>query len=350
VRAAASLGSVLAEFHPKFRNGTTPEEQAWQDAERLRVLDLLRKRVEAGNLPLQLTWQIHRVLRGVWRRRTQSSAVRDAAALLDQELPHPDGFDLFDLLCTNEYEDKTEIDGFSLPSPARREYQSASTTALRTSHPSTAAQVQYIEDLLHLAVAASIDPISVGSVLSELCGDRAFLEALSDFARDNQQSLLGSVAGAAVRHWRPINPPQYSHYGRLFAASQSVRMAGSVASAVSYGPPLEEPIQADLEILTVLAGRPEPYVLQPVFFGLRRLTKMSEFRAAAIALITGVRIGNRKFLAKEYCNIFGPYGISPSLLDQTAVEKMLANLVEVDGSPPRIQRSRCKAHGFRKII
>jgi hypothetical protein len=29
VRAAASLGSVLAEFHPKFRNGTTPEEQAW---------------------------------------------------------------------------------------------------------------------------------------------------------------------------------------------------------------------------------------------------------------------------------------------------------------------------------
>ena len=93
---------------------------------------------------------------------------------------------------------------------------------------------------------------------------------------------------------------------------------------------LEEPIQADLDILTVLAGRPEPYVLRPVFFGLRRLTKVSEFRTAAISLITGVAIGNRKFLAKEYCGIFGPYGISPSLLDQAGVEKMLANLVEVD--------------------
>jgi hypothetical protein len=330
VRAAGSLGSVLAEFHPKFRNGTTPEEQAWQDAERLRVVGLLRKRVEAGNLSLQLTWQIHRVLRGVSRRHTQSSAVRDAAALLNQQLPHPDGFDLFDLLCTNEYEDNTEIDGFSLPSPARREYQTASITALRTNHPTTAAQVQYIEDLLRPALAASIDPVSVDSVLSELCGDHAFLEALSGFARDNQQSLLGSVAGVAVRHWRRISPEQYRYYGRLFAASQSVRMAGSVASAVSYGPPLEEPIQADLDILTVLAGRPEPYVLRPVFFGLRRLTKVSEFRTAAISLITRVAIGNRKFLAKEYCGIFGPYGISPSLLDQAGVEKMLANLVEVD--------------------
>jgi hypothetical protein len=330
VRAAASLGSVLAEFHPKFRNGTTPEEQAWQDAERFRVLDLLRKRVEAGDLPLQLTWKIHRVLRGVWKRSTQFSPLRDAAELLDQELPQPDGFDLFDLLCTREYEDNTEIDGFSLPSAARRAHQSASITALRASHPNIEAQVQYIEGLLHLAVDASIDPMSVDSVLSELCGDRAFLEALSEFTRSNQQSLLASVAGVAIRHWRRINPVQYSQYGRVFAASQSLRMAGSVASAVSCGPPLEEPMQADLEILTVLAGRPEPYVLQPVFFGLRRLAKVSEFRAAAIALIIGVRIGNHKFLAKEYCNIFGPCGMSPSLLDQTVVDKMLANLVQVD--------------------
>jgi hypothetical protein len=256
--------------------------------------------------------------------------VRDAAALLDQKLPQPDGFDLFDLLCTREYEDNTEIDGFSLPSAARRAHQSASITALRTSHSSTAAQVQYIEDLLHFAVDASIDPTSVDPVLSELCGDRAFLEALSEFARSNQQSLLASVAGVAIRHWRRIDPVQYSHYGRVFAASQSVRMAGSVASAVSYGPPLEEPIHGDLEILTVLAGRQEPYVLQPVFFGLPRLAKVTEFRAAAIALITGVTIGNHKFLAKEYCNIFGPYGISPSLLDPAGVEKMLANLVVVD--------------------
>lgn len=330
VRAAASLGSVLAEFHPKFRNGTTLEEQAWQDAERLDVFDLLRERVEAGHLPLQLTWKIHRVLRGVWRRSTQSAPVRDAAVSLDQKMPRPDGFDLFYVLCTNEYEDNTELDGFSLPAAARREHQSAAIRALRTRYPNTEAQVQYIENLLQLAVDASIDPISVDSVLSELCRDLSFLEAFTEFARSNQQSLLGSVAGVAIRHWRPLDQVRYSHYGRAFAGAQSGRMASSVGSAVSYGPPLDEPIQADIEILAVLSGRSEAYVLQPVFFGLRRLTKFGEFRAAAIALITGVRIGNRKFLAKEYCGIFGPYGISPSLLDQTAVEKMLANLVEVD--------------------
>lgn len=75
VRAARSLGSVIAEFHPRFRSGVTATEQEWQDAERLRAIELLRKRLQSENISLPLVWKIHRILRWVGKRTAQSAVV-----------------------------------------------------------------------------------------------------------------------------------------------------------------------------------------------------------------------------------------------------------------------------------
>ena len=330
VRAARSLGSVLAEFHPKFREGVSEEEQAWQDTERLSALQLLRKRIEAGNVSLQLAWKINRILQWIGRRTAQSAAVRDSAASLQLELARPELFDVFDMLCTNEYEDNTEAEGFDLPSAKRRHQQNAAIGSLRAKYPRVEDQIVAIEQLLQQAVDAGIDPKSVDSVLSQMCSGRDFLEGFSEYVLKHEQSILASVAGIAVRHWRSVDVVQYARYGSLLAQLPSVRMAGSIASAVSYGPPLSDPIAQDLEVLSALAERKEAYVLRSVLFGLQRLTKVNAFRAPAIMLIANVEIGDRHNLAKEYCNVFGPYGISPALLDQAGVEKMLANLIAVE--------------------
>jgi len=65
--------------------GVTKEEQAWQDAERLRALDLLRQRLSAGNVSLQVVWKINRSLKWTTSRVAQSAAVRDSAAMLLQK-------------------------------------------------------------------------------------------------------------------------------------------------------------------------------------------------------------------------------------------------------------------------
>ena len=160
VRAVRSLASVLAEFHPKLRMGVTKEEQAWQDAERLRVLDLLRQRLSAGNLSLQVVWKINRSLKWTASRVTQSVEVRDSATTLLQELPRPELFDVFDVLCTNEYEENTEADGFSFPSAKRREQQNSAIASLRERIPQVEGQIRTIEQLLQKAVDASIEPKS----------------------------------------------------------------------------------------------------------------------------------------------------------------------------------------------
>ena len=121
------------------------------------------------------------------------------------------------------------------------------------------AKYTQIEDqIAAIAVDAGIELKSVGSVLSQVCGDRAFLEEFSEYLLKHDQSLIASAAGIAVGQWRRLDATRFARYGCLFADSENVRMVGSVASAVSYGPQLNEPIHQDLEILTALAGRKEP--------------------------------------------------------------------------------------------
>jgi len=330
VLAARSFIPALSEFHPTFRPGITPEEQDWQDKERLDVLGMLRQRLNGANVSLPLIWKIHRILRSIERGPGQSATVRTAAAALHKQLPRPDLFELFDVLCTNEYEDNTESDGFGLPSLRRRNQQDSAIAALQERLPNGEDQVDAIEQLLQQAIAAGIKPDSGVSVLSQMCRSRVFLEGFSEYALKKPRSILATCVGIAVERWRYIDRPQFSRYGALFARSQNVRTAESVASSVSQGPVHELLTREDLEILTILANRNEPGVLHAVIWGLKRLTRVDAFRPAALDLIAGMKIGGHRSLAGEYCDIFGPYGLSAAILNRALVEKMFANLVEVE--------------------
>src|SRR6202034_2121244 len=74
----------------------------------------------------------------------------------------------------------------------------------------------------------------------------------------------------------------------------------------------------------------EPGILRTIIYGLKRLTRIASFRPAALDLIAGLKIGNNPGLAREYCDIFSPWGPSAAMLTPALAEKMLANLVEVD--------------------
>src|SRR5579859_6080044 len=299
VRAVRSLASGLAEFQPKFRSAPTQEEQTWQDAERLRVLELLSQRLRAGNVPLQVAWKITRTLKWTANRAAQSLKIRESASILLPQIPRTDCFDLFDVLCTSEWEDNTEADGFALPSAARRDRQKSAIESLREKVPQVENQIQTIEQLLEQAVLAGIQPKSVDSVLTQMCADITFLEALSDYVLKNEESILASVAGIPVREWRDVDAIKYARYGVELAQSPNISTAGSVASVVCYGPPLNNPIPQDVEILTVLARQKELFVVTPVLFGLKRLAKTDEFSEFALTLITDINVGNDEILAKE---------------------------------------------------
>jgi hypothetical protein len=326
VSAVRFFRPVLAVLQPGFRPGITKEEQDWQDKERLEVLAILRQRINDQNVSLALAWKIHRILRAVERNQGQSEHVRAVVTALQADLPRPDHFEVFDILCTNEYED---ADG-ELPSQQRRDRQTAAIAALQERLPNAEEQVETIEQLFNQIAVSGISLKSGDSVMTQMCRSRAFLEALSEFALKNPRSIVAGNVGIAIDSWRHLDRAQFARYGGLFAQSESIRTAASVASGVSQGAWQELLTGEDLEIFTILANRSEPAVLHAAIWGLKRLTKVAALRPAALDLIAGMKINGHRYLAQEYIRIFGHHGLSSAMLTRTQVEKIFANLVEVE--------------------
>lgn len=330
VRAAGSLASVISEFHPRLRAEPTEDERQWQDAERLAALDVIAAHIAAGGLCLQLTWKLDRLLSYIGGRDAQTEGVKERAASLRTTLPRPKLFDLFDVLVTNEYKDAIlEANGVTIPQ-SRRDHEERALAELKTTFADVESQVQNIELLAKQAVDAGIEPEGLGEILHRLCPDRAFLRALTEFVITEGKSILASIGQVPLSEWRYVDVSEYARYGSIFARSSNVVLAHGAAVAVSYGPPLNNPLPEDLAILTILGKRQEGRVLGHVLFGLKRLVQVPEYSARALGLYANIHVDNDYLLAKEYCDFFGNYGLSADFLDSAMVERLLAHLVEVD--------------------
>jgi len=330
LRAADSLASVISEFHPRLRAEPTEDESRWQDAERLAALDVIAARIAAGRLCLQLIWKLDRLLSYVGRRDAQTGGVKERAASLRTKLPRPKLFDLFDVLITNEYKDAIlEAKGVTIPQ-SRRDHEERALAELKSTFADVEGQVQTIELLVKQAVDADIKLEGLGEVLQRLCHDRAFLRALTEFIIKEDSSILASIGQVPLSEWRNVDVSEYARYGSIFALSSNFILAHGAALAVSYGPPLSNPIPEDVAILEILGKRQEGRVLGPVLFGLKRLVPVPEYSTRALELYANIHVDNDYLLAKEYCDFFGNYGVSADFLNSATVERLLANLVEVE--------------------
>ena len=120
-RAAKSLSKVVSVFIPRMRNEATEEEQSWHELERGKALDILQARLESGNMSLQPLWKIDRILRSASANGRQTEQIRQRAEVtLSVSVHRPELFGIFDVLCTNEWDDNTPADGVHQRSQSTR--------------------------------------------------------------------------------------------------------------------------------------------------------------------------------------------------------------------------------------
>jgi hypothetical protein len=332
VEAVESLGHVLSEYHPGLRGEVTPDEQQWQDKERLHALEILTARVERGSLALPVIWRIRKLLFWVIERSQLTDRVKREAEQLRGKLEIPEDFDVFDSLCADQWEYNTLEGGFYSVSQPRRDKEQRAVEALRM-HGSVSEQIARIEQLSRDALDAGINPEGIDPILTRLCGDRIFLQGLSDHLLANPQSILAKVAGIPVRIWRDSDRSLFSHYGCSLARTGEWQTAVSVAEVACGGPPLEQPIQEDVEILTALCERAEPVVLGILLRGLARLGKVPAFRPAALRLVLTIEVGDSEYLARSLCELVGPGHLSPAALDEPTIRGILDKFITLDELP-----------------
>ena len=243
----------------------------------------------------------------------------------------PELFWSFHVLCTNEWGYNTEADGFYVVSDRRRAEESQALAELTRRYPERADQVRTIESLIEQARSAGCDPVSVDSVISHLCQDRAFLSAFSEHLLADNNSVLRQIGGIAIRAWRAIDKTQYLRFAIAFINIPNDRMVLSVAREVSCGPALQNVTIEDIKILSILAERTETWILGTIFQALGSLSKPGPFSEQARQLVRQAEIGRDSVLADEYCQIVGPgpFRVNASLLDIETVRAMTGKLVPV---------------------
>lgn len=332
VDAVDSLSHVLSEYHPGLRAEVTTDEQQWQDGERLRALQILTTRVERGSLALPVVWRIRKLLFWVIERSQLTDQVKREAEQLGGKLELPEDFDVFDSLCADQWEYNTLENGFYSVSERRNHKEQRAVEFLKA-HGNVSEQIARIESLSKDALDAGIKPEGIDPLLTVSCSDRSFLQGLSDYLLVHPQSILAQIAGIPVRIWRDTDPSLFSHYGSALARTGEWRTAGSVADGVCGGPPLEHPIQEDVEVLAALCERTEPAVLGTVLRGLARLGKVPAFRPAALGLVLKIEVGDSEYLARSLCEFVGPGHLSPAALDERTIRGILSKLITLDELP-----------------
>jgi len=330
-RAAKSLSKIVSVFIPMRRDHESEDERVWHDGERNQALDILQRRMECGGLALPTVWKIRKILQSAAEDVRQSANVRERGAAMLRSVSLPELFDAFHILCTNEWGYNTEADGFVIVSDRRRSEEARAVAELIRLYPDPADQVRAIDSLIGLARTAGVDPVSVDSFLSHLCEDREFLSAFSEHLLADSNSVLRQVAGIAVRAWRSKDRTEYLRYGVAFINVPNDYMALSVAREVSSGPALQNVTIEDVEILSLLAGRPQPWILGTIFQALGSLSRPGPFAERARRLVRNVDIGRDSHLADQYCQIVGtgPFRVSASVLDIETIRTMAAKLVHV---------------------
>jgi hypothetical protein len=324
VAAVDVLSKVLSEFRPNMRNRADAEEERWQDSERLRALEILDNRIQGGSLSLSLVWRIQKLLFWVIERGRLLSRVKDAATKIHEALVTPQLFEVFDVICSDEWEYNTVEDEFVSVSTRRREKEDRGVAELRAHSVSVNEQIATVEVLAREALDAGVSLKSLESFLTTLCQRREFLQAFSEYLLTKDRSALFDSAGVIVPKWRQADLALFSRYCTALA-SHSWRAAASIARYL--GPHLEQPIGQDVEILTVLASRTEPPVVAHLLLDLSRLGRIQSHRSIAMRLILSVDIGDSSFLASTLCEIVGPMRLSPAFFDEYSIRGLLEKLV-----------------------
>lgn len=330
-RAAKSLGSIASVFIPMRRDHESAEERVWHDAERNQALDIIERRLEIGTPAVSTVWKIRRVLQTTAEDSRQSADIRQRATAMLGSLSLPDLFCTFHVLCTDEWGYNTEADGFVVTSDRRRAEETKAIAELTNRYPDPADQLRALASVVRLARAAGVNPVSVDSFLSRLCRGREFLSAFSEHLASDEESVLRQVAGIAIRAWRATDKTEYLRYGIAFINVTNDFMVHSVAAEISSGPALQNVTAEDVEILSILASRTEPWILRTIFQALGTLSKPGPFSDRARQLVRQVDIGSDSDVADGYCHIVGPgpFRVSASSLDLETIRAMAAKLVPV---------------------
>jgi len=328
--AVASISSVLPAFQPLPGRETSPEEEAWQDAERLQILGLLERRIHRQPLPIPLLRQIQSTLRQ-HRLHHYRELVQARLQGLLAAIPQSEQLMVFDAFCTPHWE--LHGDQVSLIEVEKGHYVEVQRAVhiLRAQYPLIEDQIAALEGMATQADAYGIRVVeSAGLFIELLCRDPEFGRAFLEYVLGKPHPTLGFQICMLVPTLRDSDVLAYRKVGIAAAQHPMADVASGAAHGVFFGSLLGTPMDEDAEIVRELAKHSASNVRGIAIESAARLGRHPKYLKTALEILLSADLEADRALAHRFCDAFSATGIPISMLSDEELRVALGKLVRLE--------------------
>jgi hypothetical protein len=323
IAALKVLSKALHGSLRPFAGGWSDEERAWQEQERLTLLDMVDRRL-AGSLALAVRRQVLHLLQSTGRY-PPSHEVEERIREILVRYPFRDELEIFDSFCT-PYWDHDPGEDFGVAMEKNTVRASRAGERLRELCPKDDDAIAVLCSMAQAAIEYGIDVSESADLFaSQICIDIEFAEALSRRIFDTSEAVV--LLSGALRRLRE-NRTLYDEFMRRGADHPDERVGRSAANALVVGV-RSAPDRSDIPILERFLSHSDVWVRRQAFLAIHALLNQPAFVNVALDLLQHAHVGEEDQLADAFCESFSARNFDPATLSTEQLDAFLEKLISV---------------------
>ena len=330
VRALTSLGSLLHRFLNRVGRESTIEEIAWQDAERLRVLSILERRLNSSPVSLPVRRGIMSTLRSATGVTSPEQTRERAQELLDH-MEHDADLLIFDAVCTGDHNfpiTSTDDAAGSWTVQSRAQLTEAC-TALSAKFDTSASQATELVSKVKLAYRCNLEPRGYPRILAFLSYDSSLQSALVDcISADPEAANLIQELSTALLALHASSPVEFRLRARQILRRNLVHEVTAAAGALRVH--ASRATEEDVSLIEDFLHYPNAAVKRAGLHAVAYLGQNQTLQPSLLHAVLSLEVDGNPHVATDLADAFGSYGVSLELLTREEVSRLLDQFLPIE--------------------
>jgi hypothetical protein len=330
IAAVESLGQLLPNVLNRVGRESAPEELAWQQEERLKVIPLLAQRLSVAPLTLPVRRSIVHVLRSATSVRC-SPEVRELAGAECDKVEWDDDLLVFDAVCCRQGDfpitsTADPVGSWDSQSDAQL---SQVTMALERRYAAVEERAVELVAKVKLAYGCRLQPNGFDRIVGCFRRDGRFLSALVDcIGGDSESPKLVNEFRIALLALQFTRPAEFR--ARACEIIGRGVLHEVIAAAGGLRIDAENVTIEDIDLIVTYLAFPNSLVKRDCLHTIACLGRKAEVQPALLRAVLGIEVEGDAQVAASLVGTFGPYGVWLTQLSEPSVSRILDQLATVE--------------------
>lgn len=330
IAATESLGRLLPNVLNRVGRESAPEELAWQQEERLKVISLLAQRLSVEPLSLPVRRTILHVLRSATGVRCNSE-VRERAGAEFEKVEWDDDLLIFDATCCRDgdFPITSTTDPVGSWDSQSEAQLSQVARALERRYPTVEQRAAELVAKVKLAYECRLQPNGFHRIVGAFRRDGDLFSALVDrISRDPESLKLVNELRTALLALQSARHVEFRTRAREIIARGVLHEVIAAAGALRVD--VDRVAVDDIDLIETYLSFPNSLVKRDCLHAIAYMGKKAGVQPALLRAVLSVEVEGDAQVAATLVGTFGPYGVWLAQLSETDVSRIFLQLATIE--------------------